>query len=474
MKVTKFGALVVGACALSVGAAELPMEQMVSVDFSQAKGKVRRELHSSGLAPLMSPRAAYADFDPALRELNLYATRTHDWALTNPGQRIIDTHFVFPLQHLDAANPSNYYFKATDEAIRLAQESGLKVFYRLGSSIELTEGCHFNVLAPTDFDNYAEALAGIVRHYTRGWADGFQYDIKYWELFNEPELNACWAGGLGNFYKLSMKCLKRLKSEFPELKFGGPAYAGFNPGHWRDWFSSCRKAGVKPDFFSWHYYGEWPGTVADQARKARKLLDENGLEGVELILDEWHYRPVMNGIGGSRSVDWTEFANVGSQSMGGIDSATFNLTVQSQLQDSPLGQSFYYGHGMYGDYGILGRGRRLNKVYYGLKAYGAMMIEGAETCPTRVKAGYETVTPFAVRTADGKKAMLLLTDYRSSSAVREFSAEVKGVEKFRRVSARVLDDARDLEPCAVSFEDGVLTWRKADFKSCALLVTWEM
>ena len=54
------------------------------------------------------------------------------------------------------------------------------------------------------------------------------------------------------------------------------------------------------------------------------------------------------------------------------------------------------------------------------------------------------------------------------------SVAVKGVEKFRRVTARVLDDTRDLEPCAVSFADGVLTWRKADFKSCALLVTWEM
>ena len=25
----------------------------------------------------------------------------------NPGQRIVDAHFVFPLMHLDAANPSN-------------------------------------------------------------------------------------------------------------------------------------------------------------------------------------------------------------------------------------------------------------------------------------------------------------------------------------------------------------------------------
>ena len=92
--------------------------------------------------------------------MGCYATRTHDWALRNHGQRIVDTHFVFPLMHLDPKDPKNYFFKATDEALRISKDLGLKILYRMGSSIEHTDGVHFNVLdgmicLPRNDENYA-------------------------------------------------------------------------------------------------------------------------------------------------------------------------------------------------------------------------------------------------------------------------------------------------------------------------------
>ena len=135
-----------------------------SFDFNTINGKLNPAQHGSNSAPPYTRRWLF-NIDEELKSLHFMYSRTHDWALWNPGQRIIDTHFIFPLEHLDPKDPKNYYFRATDEMIRITQETGMKVFYRLGTSIEHTSDqapYHNNTLVPEDFDHYAEVLAGIV------------------------------------------------------------------------------------------------------------------------------------------------------------------------------------------------------------------------------------------------------------------------------------------------------------------------
>ena len=130
----------------------------VKVDFTADGGRLERALHSSGFAPALSPRPRPGTDEAELKPFGFFAARTHDWALVNAGQRVVDTHFIFPLMHLDARDPKNYVFGPTDEALRLARDMGLKIFYRLGSSIEHTEdGHHWNIVVsdgkgrPADF-----------------------------------------------------------------------------------------------------------------------------------------------------------------------------------------------------------------------------------------------------------------------------------------------------------------------------------
>ena len=86
-----------------------------------------------------------------------------------------------------------------------------------------------------------------------------------------------------------------------------------------------------------------------------------------------------------------------------------------------------------------------------------------------------TITTLAARSEDGRKAALLLTDYRGTDQVIEVA--VNGgdgeIENVTHVSAIVLDDTRDNFPCEVSWRDGRLTLVKPDKNSAAFLITAE-
>ena len=152
------------------------MADKIIADFSVSTGKVRKELYGSGLHIFTAHRHIHDNTD-VFKTLRFPIVRNHDWALNNPNQRMIDVHHIFPLMHLDPADEKNYVFGPSDEVIRLVYEAGSKVFYRLGTSIEHTEGVHFNANPPEDFEKYAEVCAAIIRHYTKGWNNGFPITI---------------------------------------------------------------------------------------------------------------------------------------------------------------------------------------------------------------------------------------------------------------------------------------------------------
>ena len=159
----------------------------LAVDFTAATGNIRPALHSSGFGPTICSQTAQDLAD--VKAMGFTYARTHDWALINPNERVCDYFHIFPLMHLDAKDPKNYVFGPTDYLLkRTREETGLDVFFRLGTSIEHSgQKIHFNTLIPEDFDKVAEIFAGTVRHYNRGWANGFDWGIKYWEIWNEPD-----------------------------------------------------------------------------------------------------------------------------------------------------------------------------------------------------------------------------------------------------------------------------------------------
>jgi peptidoglycan/xylan/chitin deacetylase (PgdA/CDA1 family) len=467
------------ACAAAMLAAQVFASEAIEVDFSAPAQALRREIHSSGWAPRSSTRAIQND-DAVIKSMNLAYARTHDWALVNAGQRVVDWQYVFPLAHLDAKDPKNYVFGPTDHLLSLARGVGLDIFYRLGTSIEHTGDVHFNALVPEDFAKTAEVFAGIVRHYNRGWADGHEWGIRYWEIWNEPDgTGNMWClpkekgGGDADamrdrFVEFFVTVLKRLKSEFPDIKVGGPALCWLNYDYFRKLLGACRDAGVAPDFISWHYYGQNPEELEGTVRPAREMCDSFGFTDCELVINEYHYLVSWDGIHGENSTpEAVEKALTGPGGHNNIDAAAFYLTMLSRFQDTPLSQAYWYGCAHAGHWGYMDGFKRFNKTYYAAKMFGDVLREYPRHHGVVRKGPF---TAMALESADGARKALLFVDYRSGE--KAVPIDIRGLDATS-AKATALDHLGNLVERPVKFAPGQVVIEKADSNSCAWLVEFE-
>ena len=216
----------------------------------------------------------------------------------------------------------------------MIEAGGAKIFYRLGSRIE-HEVKKYGTLPPKDYKKWAVICEHIIRHYTEGWADGTCRDIEYWEIWNEPDLDADdssnkrnWGGTKKEFFEFYHVAATHLKNAFPHLKIGGPA-SSFNM-EWVEEFIAQLKAPL--DFFSWHTYAFKPETFVENAKRVRELLDRHGYVNTESILNEWNYVKAWVGreYRYSRAVAKT------------AKGAAFNLSSMIECQKAGVDMLMYY------------------------------------------------------------------------------------------------------------------------------------
>ena len=311
----------------------------VTVDLSNAIGKMK-PMHATNNGPKYKFAAdqRVSNLD-AFREAGIPYARNHDASFNSAygGEHTVDVNFIFTDFDADPYDPASYDFTLTDEYLQVIELSGAKVFYRLGSKIEHWKK-KYNTLPPKDFKKWAVVCEHIIKHYCYGWADGFHMDIEYWEIWNEPDLDAddstnkrCWGGTAVQFYELFRITLEHLKTCFPKLKIGGPAMAHLGNGKWfrglLDYLGD-----VKPDFVSWHVYGSTVEKIRKQIRLAREILDSYGLQSCESHLNEWNY------VRGWEGDDWIYSLHQMKNHKG----AAFIAATMLMSQSEPLDMLMYY------------------------------------------------------------------------------------------------------------------------------------
>jgi xylan 1,4-beta-xylosidase len=259
-----------------------PIEEPLSIllNCSDTNGIIRSfgEIND-GPAPV-SNTSSYADLTEQYRDVGITAIRTHD--LSGP----TDIHTIFPNLNADPTDPSNYHFRTSDYFITRMKNAGCQVYYRLGESAGTNDTLR---RPPVNFTNWAQVAAHITMHYNDGWANGFHYNIRYWEVWNEPDLKGFWNGTAEQYYSLYQITAETLKGYNASLKLGGPCTSSVsNENYTNRFLQYVVDHHVPLDFFSWHMYANTPFEYSTASLRVRALLDSCGFTAAENINSEWN------------------------------------------------------------------------------------------------------------------------------------------------------------------------------------------
>ena len=415
----------------------------VRVFPSKVTGSIR-PLHGVGGGPVSS----HFTFDATrqFREAGIPFGRTHDIEYPFGSGEFVDVHCIFPFFDADENDPKSYNFVLTDEYLRLMRESGTQPFYRLGSAIE-HQPIKRHILPPRDYAKFARICSHIVAHYNDGWADGYHWGIRYWEIWNEPDIPQCWTGTQEEIFDLYRITAALLKHEHPDILVGGLALTSPWSGMFEPFLAYARNHTVPLDFVSWHGYCHRPAQARDNALRARALMDKYGFFQAESIYDEWNYMVDWNDVKPSMDLHHNAFA------------AAFMAAVISAVQATPTDKMMFYdGQMLFPDWNNLFTPRPMKahaaarkvdplKGYWALYGWNELYKAGKEiSCRAD-----EDLWCASARSRDGKVLLYVsyFNDDAGLNACPPPDARVRvsaGDKTPRRMTLRLVDGEHDFEP----------------------------
>jgi hypothetical protein len=329
------------------------------------------------------------------------------WTFDN----ILTVYYVFPRFEADPDQPDSYDFFQSDWYLKSIESLGIEMIYCLGPTAEYPKlpPRHFD--PPKDFEKWAKVCVNMIKHYNGGWANGHHYNIKYWEIWNEPNAGF-WAGPKEQYSRLYEITAKAIKAYDPTLKVGGPALSPGGLPFLEKFLEYCQNHKVPLDFLSWHMYTAQTSDIIPGAAKIRELLDKYGYPNAESVLDEWSYfrdewwEPLgaqWNGVSDPRLM------NSVAQEVQGVAGAAFDASVLMLLQDTTVNiANFYHGAtivmwGLFNEHGVP------KKTYYTFEAFKSLL-----DTPERVVTGgsdQSSLTAIAGLSHDKTQATLLISNY---------------------------------------------------------------
>ena len=268
----------------------------ITVDFAVSTGTFK-ELTSVNAGPNTDSLTAKECF----QDIGVDMIRTHDYK--GPCDYFDYSNFF------DATSGTfNYSFNPmftgdyswfnTDTQLEKIVNANSQPFYRLGISFPLAGSNTPVTPMPKDLDGinftkFAGLCKATVMHYNNGWDSGQFYDIRYWEVWNEPNHALLWdIDSVDAYYRMYKAVSDSIKSFDSTLMVGGPATAKnaffpIKPDYVNDFFSFCSSTGTALDFYSFHTYEKKnPWHIKNLADSIRYFLDINSLNNTEIIISE--------------------------------------------------------------------------------------------------------------------------------------------------------------------------------------------
>jgi xylan 1,4-beta-xylosidase len=247
---------------------------------------------------------------------------------------------MVPSLTADPTLAASYNFGPTDSMIKNMRDAGAQIYFRVGRSN--ISGAN---TVPPDFAKYAQFVQHIVMHYNQGWASGFTYGIKYFEIWNEPDFRPFWAGTPDQYHDLYKTIALAIKATDSTALVGGPAISTFNDktGLRATFLQYLKDNKVPLDFYSFHKYtnkSQDPMDFAREAQSYRADLDKYGFTSTQIVNSE--YESSLEGdvmLGGEAGhAAFLADALIYMQN-GPVDKATSYMTIGS----TPTKESLAFG-----------------------------------------------------------------------------------------------------------------------------------
>ena len=293
----------------------------LNFDFDKIIGKVK-PMHAVGQPPVeVGDNGVEDDMFHYLTEANIPYSRLHDTYGAYANNVFVDITNLFRDFDADENDPESYDFAFTDELLSKMIAAKVEPYFRLGVTIENAHMVKaYRIFPPKDPAKWARICEHVIRHYNEGWANGFHFGIKYWEIWNEPdneesiELNNMFKGTAEEYYELYAVTSKHLRECFGDsIKIGGYASTGLYVGymeqeekyrqpheitHWEaraiyhtkyflGFLERVKRDGLPLDFFSHHSYMDVRRTM-DIQHYTERILAEAGFHDIEIHLNEWN------------------------------------------------------------------------------------------------------------------------------------------------------------------------------------------
>ena len=415
----------------------------VTIDFNKTNGKIK-PMHAVNNGPMGNRSIKGNNTYECFEEAGIPYARNHDASFfeTYGGEYTVDVHRIFRNFDADPTDPANYDFECTDKCVADTFSVGTEVYYRLGSRIE--HGKKVGTFPPKDFHKWAVICEHIIRHYNEGWANGFNYGIKYWEIWNEPDCgdadgtNPCWQGTEEEFFEFFYIAAKYLKEKFPRYKIGGPAFCYISPNdkkkqeYLHRFFKGMVENKVPLDFLSFHRYTHEPYLFRTHIAVAVEFCKEYGYTDTELHLNEWSY------IRGWHGEEWS----YSIKARKALKGASFVSGVMAVCQDSAVDMLMFYEaapsiwNGMFHtDY------KTPLKGYYPFKMFNELYKMG-----NFVRPEYEESPIYCTAAIGDEGAGIMLTNYSDDDNAEAQTVTLKLVGVAGKTAEiYTLDNERDCE-----------------------------
>ena len=377
----------------------------LEVDFSRPTGTIRH-LNDVNGGPLCE--RGWVDLSPSYKELGIKNVRLNDVAWTFDDA--LNINYVFPRFEADADQPDSYDFFQTDWYLKAIKALDINIIYGLSPTAEYPKLPPRHIDPPQDFEKWAKICVNVIKHYNSGWANGYHYNIKYWEIWNEPDGRSFWTGTPEQYYRLYEITAKAIKNYDPNVKVGGPVLASSIP-FLEGFLEYCQNHHVPLDFVPWHMYSTQPSAIYLKAAKIRQLMNKYGYPSAESVLDEWSYFPGNWGLMpfDAKALVDPKYVDSIAQEVQGVSGAAFDASTLILLQDSTVDiANFYHGAtivmwGLFNEHGVP------KKTYYTFESFKSLL----ET-PERVETGgsdQSGLAAIAGVSQDKNQATVLISNY---------------------------------------------------------------